>query len=409
MAVYHYKGVSASGRNVKGSRDADSQRALKDWLKTQSIYPTEIWEGDKKAESVGATEVDFKRMFAGRVSLGDIAIFTRLLATLLKAGIPLIGALSALVEQTEKEDLRKALDDIRKKVREGTAFYVALKDHPKIFDDLYVNMVRAGESSGSLDTVLSRLTEFLDAQIALRGKIVAAFVYPIIMILLGSAIVIFLMTFVVPKVTKLFENQDKALPFITEALIWVSQLLGNWWFILAPLALFLFFGLRYWVRTDVGKTIWDKYILRVPIFGSLVRMIAIARFSRTLSTLLASGVPLLTAMDIVKDILGNNTLIEVIEQARVNIREGESIAGPLKRSGQFPPIVTHMISVGEKAGQLEEMLDNVSESYNQQVDIRVQSMTALLEPLLIVAMGGAVAFIVFAIMLPILQLNEGLL
>ncbi len=409
MAVYHYKGINKAGRAVKGSRDAESQRALKDWLKSQSIYASDIWEGEKKADNIGAKEVDLKKLVGGRVGLGDIAIFTRLLATLLKAGIPLVNALSALVEQTEKEELRQALDDIRRKVREGTAFYIALRDHPKFFNDLYINMVRAGESSGNLDSVLTRLTEFLDAQIALRGKITAAFVYPAIMSLVGGGIVIFLMTFVVPKVTKLFQNQDKALPFVTEALIWVSQFIGNWWFVLLPASIAGFFAFRRWKVSPKGRPIWDRGILKVPIFGGLVRMIAIARFSRTLSTLLASGVPLLTAMDIVKDILGNQTLIEVIEQARINIREGESIAGPLKRSGHFPPIVTHMISVGEKAGQLEEMLDNVAESYNQQVDMRVQAMTTLLEPLLIVSMGGAVAFIVFAIMLPILQLNEGML
>lgn len=409
MAVYHYKGFNAAGKTIRGTQDAESQRALKDALKAKGIFVAEMWEGDKKADNLGAREVDFKKVFAGRVSLGDIAIFTRLLSTLLRAGIPLINALSALVEQTEKEELRQALDDVRRKVREGTALYLALKDHPKLFDDLYINMVRAGESSGSLDTVLARLTEFLDAQIALRGKIVAAFVYPVIMSVLGSGIVIFLMTFVVPRVTQLFQGQDKALPFITEALIWVSTLFSNWWFILLPLLILSALGFRRWKNSAKGRPVWDEFILKVPVFGGLVRMIAIARFSKTLSTLLSSGVPLLTAMDIVKDILGNTTLIKVVEQARVNIREGESIAGPLKRSGHFPPIVTHMISVGERAGQLEEMLDNVSESYGQQVDLRVQAMTTLLEPLLIVFMGGAVAFIVFAIMLPILQLNEGMI
>ncbi len=408
MAVYQYKGINAAGKPVKGTQDAESQRALKDLLKTRSVYVTDIWDGDKTKESASARDVNFKRAFAGRASLADVAIFTRLLATLLRAGIPLIGALSALVEQTEKEDLREALDDIRKKVREGTALYVALKDHPKIFNDLYVNMVRAGESSGSLDTVLERLTEFLDAQLVLRGKVVAAFVYPVIMSILGLGIVTFLMVFVVPRVTQLFQNQKQALPFITEVLIWVSQFMAGWWFILLPGIIGAAVAFSFWKKSKQGRPIWDDFVLKIPLFGSLVRMIAIARFSKTLSTLLASGVPLLTAMDIVKDILGNTTLINVIEQARVNIREGESIAGPLKRSGHFPPIVTHMISVGEKAGQLEEMLDNVAASYGQQVDLRIQAMTTLLEPLMIVLMGGGVAFIVFAIMLPILQLNEGI-
>lgn len=409
MAVYNYKGVTAKGKNVKGSMDADSQRALKDTLKAKSIYVTEVWEGKKKAESLGAKEVDFERLLGGKVKLADVTVFTRLLATLLRAGIPLVEALSALVDQTEKPVFREALDDIRKKVREGTSLASALKDHPKIFDDLYVNMVRAGESSGKLDVVLERLTEFLDAQMALRSKLIAAFVYPIIMSILGTGIVIFLMTFVVPRVTQLFEGQDKALPFITEVLVWCSHMLGNWWFILFPAMVGGAIFFRRWKDSPKGKPVWDEFVLKIPIFGNLTRMIAISRFSKTLSTLLTSGVPLLTAMDIVKDILGNQTLVEVVKNARDNIKEGESIAGPLRRSGHFPSIVTHMIAVGEKAGQLEEMLDNVSTSYTQQVNLRITSLTTLLEPLMIVIMGGAVTFIVFAIMLPILQLNEGIL
>ncbi|MEO1269640.1 MAG: type II secretion system F family protein [Myxococcota bacterium] len=256
--------------------------------------------------------------------------------------------------------------------------------------------------------VLSRLTEFLDAQVELRGKVTGAMVYPIIMGLLGTGIVAFLFTFVIPKVTLLFQDQDKALPLITEIMIGISSLFaGYWWLMLILLALVVF-GFQRWRASEKGRAIWDDFVLKVPLFGGLIRMVAIARFSKTLSTLLASGVPLLTAMDIVKEILGNKTLIRVIEEARLNIREGESIAGPLRRSGQFPPIVTHMISIGEKAGQLEEMLENVSESYDQQVNMRIEALTTLLEPMMIVVMGVVVAFIVFSIMLPILQLNEGL-
>ncbi len=409
MPVFNYKAINSAGKEVSGSQDAESARALKDALKGKAIYATEVWEGKKKATSLASKEVDLDGIF-GRASLGDIAMFTRLLATLLKAGIPIVEALTALVEQTEKKQLSRALAKIRQKVIEGTALNLAMREHPKLFDDLYLNMVRAGEASGQLETVLERLTEFLEAQMQLRGKILAAFIYPIIMTLLGTGIVIFLMTFVVPKVTQLYEQQDKALPFITEILIAVSDVFTSWWgwvfFVLPLIAAGI--GFLFWRRSKAGKPVWDRWVLKIPVFGGLVRMIAISRFAKTLSTLLASGVPLLTAMDIVKDILGNQTLIDVIETARINIREGESIAGPLRRSGHFPPIVTHMIAVGERAGQLEEMLDNVSKSYEQQVDLRVQTLTSLMEPILIVAMGGAVAFIVFAIMLPILNLNEGL-
>lgn len=408
MTVYNYKGVNSSGKAVRSTFDADSQRALKDALRRKGIYVTEIWEGEKKAGNIGQVEINFGKLLTDRVGLKDIAILTRMLATLLKAGIPLVEALNALVDQVDKESLQAALDDIRRKVNEGTSFAQALSDHPKMFDDLYINMVRAGESSGNLDVVLSRLTEFLDAQVELRGKVTGAMVYPIIMGLLGTGIVAFLFTFVIPKVTLLFQDQDKALPLITEIMIGISSLFaGYWWLMLILLALVVF-GFQRWRASEKGRAIWDDFVLKVPLFGGLIRMVAIARFSKTLSTLLASGVPLLTAMDIVKEILGNKTLIRVIEEARLNIREGESIAGPLRRSGQFPPIVTHMISIGEKAGQLEEMLENVSESYDQQVNMRIEALTTLLEPMMIVVMGVVVAFIVFSIMLPILQLNEGL-
>lgn len=409
MTVYNYKGVNGSGRAVRGTFDANSQKALKEALRRKAIYVTEIWEGDKKASSLGQTEINFGKLLTDRVGMKDVAILTRMMATLLKAGIPLVEALNALVDQVEKESLQAALDDIRRKVNEGTSFAQALGDHPKIFDDLYINMVRAGESSGNLDVVLSRLTEFLDAQVELRGKVTGAMVYPIIMGLLGTGIVAFLFTFVIPKVMLLFEDQDKALPFITEVLVTISSVFAGYWWLIAIVVAGAVYGFRRWRATEQGREIWDAFVLKVPLFGGLIRMVAIARFSKTLSTLLASGVPLLTAMDIVKEILGNKTLIRVIEEARLNIREGESIAGPLKRSGQFPPIVTHMISIGEKAGQLEEMLENVSESYDQQVNMRIEALTTLLEPLMIVVMGVVVAFIVFAIMLPILQLNEGII
>jgi general secretion pathway protein F len=341
-----------------------------------------------------------------RVSLRDIALITRQLATLLRAGIPLVESLNALTDQADKEELKKVLSDVRRQVNEGSSLANSLRDHPKFFSDLYINMVRAGESSGNLDTVLERLTEFIEAQIELRAKIIGAMVYPIIMMFVGLVIMTLLFTFVIPKVTAIFKDQGAALPILTRFLIWSSEMFASWWFILIPGAVGMVVGFFKWKGSDKGKPIWDRFILKVPVAGGLVRMIAISRFARTLGTLLSSGVPLLQALDIVKDILGNTRLEEVVEDARVNIREGESIAQPLKRSGEFPPLVTHMIAIGEKSGQLEDMLENVAISYNQQVDVRIQALTTMLEPLMIILMGIGAAIIVFAIMLPILQLNQ---
>lgn len=404
MPVYEYKGLNAAGKAVKGIADAESKANLRQTLQTKGIFVTEVFEGKKTTRSSGG-EIDIKKMLEV-VSLRDIALITRQLATLLRAGIPLVESLNALTDQADKEELKRVLSDIRRQVNEGSSLANALRDHPKHFTDLYVNMVRAGESSGNLDTVLIRLTEFIEAQIELRSKIIGAMVYPIIMMFVGVVIMTLLFTFVIPKVTAIFKDQGADLPFMTQMLITISEVFSNWWFIIIPLFVGGIVAFFQWKRTTKGKHRWDRFVLKVPVVGGLVRMIAISRFARTLGTLLSSGVPLLQALDIVKDILGNSRLVEVVEDARVNIREGDSIAQPLKRSGEFPPLVTHMIAIGEKSGQLEDMLENVAISYNQQVDGRIQALTTMLEPLMIVIMGIGAAIIVFAIMLPILQMNQ---
>lgn len=407
MPVYEYKGLNKAGKQVKGILDAENQNSLRQALQAKGIFVTEIYEG-KGGGAAQNRDVDLKKALEF-VSLSDIAVLTRQMATLIRAGIPLVEALSALSDQAEKEELKRTLSDIRRKVNEGSSLANALKDHPKAFSNLYVNMVRAGESAGNLDVVLQRLTEFLDAQIELRSKVVGAMIYPILMAVVGLLILMLLFTFVIPKVTAIFKDQGQALPWITNLLIGVSNAFSSYWFIIIPGMFLAAVGFWQWKKSESGRPKWDRFVLKVPIFGPLIRMIAIARFAGTLGTLLGAGVPLLTALDIVKNILGNTRLIDVIEDVRINIREGESIAQPLKRSGEFPPLVIHMIAVGERSGQLEEMLGNVAASYEQQVDIRVQAMTKLLEPLMIVGMGIMVAIIVFAIMLPILQLNQNIM
>ncbi|MBA2664201.1 MAG: type II secretion system inner membrane protein GspF [Bradymonadaceae bacterium] len=408
MPIYEYKGLNKAGKPVKGILDAESMNVLRAALQGKGIFVTEVFEGRGGAGSAQNRDVNFAKMFE-RVSLTDIAVLTRQLATLIRAGIPLVETLNALTEQADKEELKRILSDVRRKVNEGSSLANVLKDHPKAFNHLYVNMVKAGESSGNLDVVLDRLTEFLDAQIELRSKIIGAMVYPILMMVVGVGILGILFAFVIPKVTAIFKDQGQALPWITSILIGSSEFFGRFWYLLIPAMGVAAFGFVQWKNSPKGRRKWDVFTLRMPIVGTLVRMIAIARFSSTLATLLSSGVPLLTALDIVKNILGNTRLVEVIEDVRVNIREGESIAQPLKRSGEFPPLVTHMIAVGERSGQLEEMLQNVAFSYKQQVDIRIEAMTKILEPIMIVGMGVVVAFIVFAIMLPILQLNQSVM
>jgi general secretion pathway protein F len=339
------------------------------------------------------------------VSSQDLAIATRQLATLIAAGIPLVEGLTALVDQIEHPRLKRIMGVVKQKVNEGSSLADALAEHPKVFSALYVNMIRAGESSGALDVVLVRLADLTESQAQLRNKIIGAMLYPAIMVVVGIAIVGILFVVVIPKVTKIFDDMNVTLPWTTRILIGVSSFARDYWYLVLILVPAAVFGFRRFIRSPRGRQWWDRAQLRAPIFGELIRMLALSRFAKTLATLLASGVPLLTAMDIVRNIVNNSTLADVIDHARDAIREGESIAAPLKRSGQFPPLVYHMIAIGERSGQLEEMLQNVAKSYEAQVEMRVGALTSLLEPVMIVAMGGGVAFVVFSILMPIMQLN----
>lgn len=405
MAVYEYRGIAvASGKPVKGVRDAENAKALRAVLRRDGILLTLATE-EAKAKAKAKGDIDLLKLLR-RISTADVAIMTRQLATLVRAGIPLVDAIGALIDQVEKEELRTILTRVREKVNEGTSFAKALEQHPRAFPPLYVNMVSAGEASGTLEQVLERLADFMEAQSRLKGKVAAAMAYPALMMVIGTLLISVLMVAVVPKVTAIFESLDKALPWYTSALIAVSTFAAGYWWLILIAVIGGIYGFRRWKGTNEGRLAWDTIRLRVPIFGKLVQMIAIARFAKTLSTLLASGVPLLKAMDIVKNVLDNAMLERVVQEATGSIREGESIAEPLKRSGQFPPIVTHMIAVGEKSGSLEQMLESVANAYDAQVETRVTMLTSLLEPLMIVVMGGAVGFIAFSILMPLIQMND---
>ncbi len=404
MAVYEWQGISTSGKEQKGVRDADNPKALRALLRKEGILVTKVME-EAEARVAKARNVDFGRYFR-RVSDLDVALATRQLATLLKSGVPLVESLTALIDQMEKPEMKAAFTQTRDKVNEGTSFADALGAHPDIFKPLFVNMVAAGEASGTLEAVLARLAEFLENQAKLKNKVTSALAYPAFMLLMGVATVGIMMIVVVPKVTAIFEDFEQALPWYTQLLIFVSDIVSGYWWLILGLGTAGYFGFRRWKNTEQGRERWDRFILDVPLFGQLNVMVAVSRFARTLSTLLKSGVPLLRAMEITRNVLENTELMRVIEDARTSIREGESIAAPLKRSKRLPPIVIHMIAVGERSGQLEEMLENVAESYDTQVEAKVQTMTSLLEPMLIVVMGGMSGGIAFAILMPLMRINE---
>jgi general secretion pathway protein F len=404
MAVYAYKGIDARGKSVKGIRDADSAKAVRTVLKRDGVLATEILEQSEAARK-SARDIDFARMFR-RVSPMDVAIATRQLSVLLRSGVPLVEALSALIEQLDHPELKTAFTDTRNQVNEGSTLADALKAHPNIFLTLYVNMVAAGEASGTLEEVLGRLADFLDEQTRLQSKVRGALAYPVVMGVVVVLILFLMMSVVVPKVTAIFENFNQTLPWYTSLLIWVSNIFSNYWWLIAALMGGGIYWFRRWRATEEGRKKWDLFMLEVPLLGPLLIMVAVSRFARTLATLLASGVPVLTAMDITRNVLGNTELMRVVEVARASVREGEGIAKPLRQAGRFPPIVTHMIAVGERTGQLEEMLIHVADAYDQQIEVRVGVVTSILEPLLIVVMGAVVGGIAFAILMPLLQLNE---
>ncbi len=405
MSVFEYRGILVgTGKPVKGVRDAENAKVLRTLLRKDGVLLTVATEG-KAAEAKASRNIKLFE-FMGRPSVADVAVLTRQLATLIGAGIPLFESLNALIEQVENDQLKRALTAVREQVREGISFAKALEAHPTIFPGLYVSMARAGEASGTLQQVLERLTQFLESQAKLKGKVTSAMAYPILMAIIGITLISVLMVAVVPNVTTIFASMDQQLPWYTAALISASDFMSSyWWAMLIALGIGVY-SFRRWKNSPKGKLRWDGFLLKVPVFGKVVLMLSIARFARTLSTLLASGVALLTAMDIVSNVLGNAALEKVVIEAISSIREGQSIAEPLKRSGKFPPIVTHMITVGEKSGQLESMLESVASAYDNEVENRVQVLTSLLEPLMIVIMGGAVGFIAISILMPLIQMSS---
>lgn len=408
MPVYDYKGLTPSGEAKAGIVDADSPREARIKLRGQNVLVTDITarEASVRRDKEGAPGkpiFQFKRALKGRK---DVPTYTRQLATLLKAGIPLAQALSALIEQCQTDDLEACFRDIRERITGGLSFAEALAYHPAYFDDLFVNMVKAGEAAGNLDGVLNRLAEYLQRQAQIRNKVAAALAYPMVMMVIGVVIVIILMTFVVPKIMQVVEQSKQTLPLMTRILRAGSQFFANWWLALVGAILGLALLHRALMRKKEYRYGVDKFKLRVPIIGDLVRKAAVSRFAVSTSTLLKSGVPVLEALVIVKDIVGNEVMSRVLDTVHDRIIEGTDIATPIKKSGVFPPVVGYMIAVGEQSGQLEEMLDRVAEAYDEEVEVTTEKVTSLLEPILIVFMAAVVGFIVLSIMQPILKISD---
>ena len=405
MPIFEYRGLTKEGRSVRNTVDADNIRTAKAKLKKEGLFVTDIKD---KSKNAAARKAKGKKGTSQKgVSVVDLSTMTRQLATLLKANIPLVDSLSAVSEQIENEFFSEVVADIKNSVNEGGTLFKALSKYPKIFDKMYVSMSEAGEMSGTLDVILIRLAEFKEAQTELNAKIKAAMLYPILMLAVTFIMLGGLFIYVIPQMVAVFDSAPELkLPWYTVVIIDISGFLVNYWLILVGGAVGATLLFLNWKSTDKGRATWDRIFLQIPVVGRLGRVIAVSRFTRTLSTLLTGGVPMLSAMGIVRNVVANEVIAEAIDISRLNISEGESIAGPLKKSGQFPPIVIHMISIGEKTGELENMLLQVSDAYDFQVKTQISGLTALLEPIMIVVMGCVIGIIVFSIMVPMFQLSN---
>ena len=405
MPVYEYTALDRAGKNVAGIIDADSTVAARQKLRASGKYPVEVKETTAKAKSESAAGVSLPSLF-NRVNHDDIHALTRQLATLLNAGIPLVGALDALMEQTTSPPLKKIIAQIKESVNEGNSLTVSITRHPKLFSNIYINMVRAGEASGSLDVVLDRLAEFGEHQQALKGRFQAALVYPIFMAIIGTGVLFFLLSFVVPNLTRIFTEMKQVLPLPTTILIWFSDFMRSYWWAILVVIVAIIIGIKEFIKSPKGRHIWDTLKLHLPVIGQINRKIALSRFGRTLGSLLQSGVPLITSLEIVRNIVNNVLIGAVIDEAMEDIQAGKSLNLALSRSIWFPPVFRQMVSVGEQSGDLEGMLHKVADAYEREVETRITGMTALIEPIMILFMAAIVGFIVISILLPIFEMNQ---
>lgn len=404
MPLFEYSGLDNQGRKKTGIIDGPGRKAVSQQLRSQGIYPTELRESRTQSGrrlSLGWTGRRRK------LPAGELAAATRQMATLLGAGLALDDALNTVTEQTDQPLLARTFASIREDVVQGETLHQALASHRQIFPDLFINMIQVGEDSGTLDQTMHRLADFLENQARMRSRIQAALAYPLLMTLVGSGVLVFLFVFVIPKITGMLDELEQALPWPTLMLITLTDFLARWWWVLGLLLVAALFALKRYRDTEPGRRRLDILALRAPLFGRLQLLIATARFARTLGTLQESGVPLLKALDISRSLLTNRVLNEAVETATRAVQEGGSLAASLKQTAVFPPMLAQVAAAGEKSGQLEDMLFRVADTYEHQTDLSITSMLSLLEPLMILLMGGIVGFVVLAIMLPIFQASQG--
>jgi type IV pilus assembly protein PilC len=395
MAVFVYTGRTRSGQTITGELEAATREAVVAKLRAQQIIATNVRGKPRDITIPG---------FGGGVDEKEIVVFTRQFATMIDAGLPLVQCLEILASQQENKVFKKALTEIRQSVEGGLTFAAALKQHPKIFTSLYANMVEAGEAGGILDTILNRLAIYMEKAMSLKKKVKSAMIYPSTIVTVAMAVVIFLLIFVIPTFKAMFDGFGAALPLPTVIILDLSRLMITYWYLLLGIPVGLIVGIRMWYKTPTGKLAVDAFMLKTPVFGMLIRKVAVAKFTRTLGTLISSGVAILDGLDITARTAGNKVVEGAVLRTRASIAEGKTIAEPLKASGVFPPMVVQMIAVGEQTGALDTMLSKIADFYDEEVDTAVSNLTALLEPMLMVFLGVIIGGVVIAMYLPIFKL-----
>lgn len=402
MPVFEYVALNTAGKKVKGTLEADSIRTARQRLRSQNVFPTSI---EESAEASKDKSKDVKRLLqSDRVNLRELTLATRLLATLSNAGLPLVGALLSLSEQLAHPTLKRNVVDIKERVEQGSSLAKALGAYPKVFPRLYVNMVTSGEASGTLDTVLENLADYYEAQLELRRKVTSALTYPALMFTFCIIVVLLLVAFVVPGIVEIFIKQKLTLPLPTRMVIAFSDFILGYWWLLVVLLVGLVVGIKNYYASDKGRERIDSLLLKLPVYGILYRKVATARVASTLATLLNGGVELLSALDIVKNIVGNVHMRRALEEARDGVREGRNLSKELSKSGYFPPLLCQMVGIGEKSGRLESMLNKAGKTFTSEANSSISGLTSLLEPFMILFLGMVVFLIVISVLLPATQL-----
>lgn len=400
MPTFHYKGYDSQGRSSSGRLEADSLRTAREQLRKQGLLPTEL------DEEISQARQGLLGRFTKRISVAELALFTRRLATLVAASVPLHEALTALHRQEKNRELQNLLGRVRGRLAEGATLARSMSEEPQLFKENYIAMVSAGEAGGALDKVLLRLADFLERQEQLRRTVSNALAYPVLMAMVGSGVMIFLLTFVIPKITGIFVDSKATLPFLTVALLAVSNCLRQWWWLFMILLVLLLLLYRRLEKRSPFMLKRDSWLVRMPLFGHLIQLLILSRFSNILALLLGSGVPLLKALEISTEAVVNRAYRNLLQQARVSVAEGGSLSGTLGTSDLFPPMLLHLINVGEKSGTLVESLETAGQSYEREFEASTTKMVGLLEPVMILLMGLMVGLVVIAVLLPIFQLNQ---